>query len=151
MRVTELMSRNVVTILETTSCRRAVEIMYQQRIRHLPVVDAEGRLVGVVTDRDLRHHLFRSRVWHDLGRVRVEPLLETVPVGEIMSTPVVTARPDEPLEAAARLMLEDKVGSLPVVIDGRVVGIITETDLLRRIVGEDSCSPDVECIVVSYP
>jgi CBS domain-containing protein len=145
------MSLNVVTIAETASCLRAVETICAHKIRHLPVVDARGRLVGVVTDRDLRHYLFRPEVSREIGGVPVARLLERVPVGEIMSAPVVVVAPDEPLETAARLMLEDKVGSVPVVEDGRVVGILTETDLLRRIVGEDAGSADVECIVVSYP
>lgn len=147
----DLMSRNVVTIRETEGCHRAVEMLCQHKIRHLPVVDARGTLVGIVTDRDLRHYLFRPRVLRDVGAVPVARLLDRVEVREIMSTPVVTVGPDEPLETAARLMLEDKVGSVPVVADGYVVGILTETDLLRRIVGEDTALTDVECIVVSYP
>ncbi|HXG03102.1 MAG TPA: CBS domain-containing protein [Candidatus Binatia bacterium] len=65
--------------------------------------------------------------------------------------PVATAAPDDELEAAAGAMLEGKIGSLPVVEGDRVVGIVTETDLLRRIVREDACCHDVEMIVVSYP
>ncbi len=151
MRVSELMSRNVVTIDTAASCHDAVALMARARVRHLPVVDA-GALVGVVTDRDLRHHLFRPGVFEAIGTVPIENLLETVPVKDIMSTPVISARAGDSLEAAARLMLEDKVGSLPVVDDGRVVGILTETDMLRQIVRADACCcPEVEEIVVSFP
>jgi CBS domain-containing protein len=68
-----------------------------------------------------------------------------------MSSPVTTVDADQPLEAAARLMLEAKLGSLPVIDQGRLAGIVTETDLLRRIIGDDACCADVGTIVVSYP
>jgi acetoin utilization protein AcuB len=151
MQVREIMSGNVTTIEASQSCLEAVGRMHRARIRHLPVVDADGRLVGIVTDRDLRHRLFTSRVLHEIGSVPVDALLRGVPVSEIMSTPVVTAAPTDDLEGAASLMLEDKVGSLPVVEAGRVVGIVTETDLLRRIVQADSRCPEVDDIIVSYP
>lgn len=151
MRIGELMSRQVVTIEASASCRDAVLRMHRARIRHLPVVDAAGSLVGIVTDRDLRHRLFTPGVFKEVGSVRVETLLEGVPVAEVMSAPVVSVSPGDELEHAARLMLEDKVGSLPVVEGGRVVGIVTETDLLRRIVQVDTRWPEVDDIIVSYP
>lgn len=151
MRVSELMSKNVETIAETSSCRQAVEQMVRAKIRHLPVVDRLGRLAGIVTDRDLRHHLFEPHVLSRIGSISVDQLLAAVPVGRVMSSPVVTVQADEPLETAARMMLEDKVGSVPVLDGDQIVGIITETDLLRRVVGENYGAEDVECIVVSYP
>jgi CBS domain-containing protein len=151
MEVKELMSRNVVTVPAGASCLRAVELMARHRIRHLPVVDAGGTVCGIVTDRDLRHHLFEPGVFKEIGATPVALLLGAVRVSDVMSFPVVTVGPEEPLESAARVMLEDKVGSLPVVENGRVVGIITETDLLRRIIGEDSSSREVQEIVISFP
>lgn len=68
-----------------------------------------------------------------------------------MSAPVTTVNADESLEVAARVMLEAKLGSLPVMDNGRLAGIVTETDLLRRIVGDDACCTDVREIVVSFP
>lgn len=151
VRVRELMARQVVTVVESDSCRDAVERMYRARIHHLPVVSREGMLVGVVTDRDLRHYFFSSRVHDKLGAVAVDEVLRGVPVGEIMSAPAITASSDDDLLAAARVMLKTKVGSLPVVDGGRVVGIITETDVLRRICRADpDCSPEVAEIVVSH-
>ena len=102
-------------------------------------------------DRDLRHHLFRPDVFSSVGSVPVERLLTAVPVQQVMSSPVISVDPEAGLEEAARRMREDKLGSLPVVDEGRIVGIITETDLLRRIVGADAGAADVEAIVVSYP
>ena len=151
MRVSDLMSQDVATVGVADSCQEAVARMVRQKIRHLPVVERDGRLVGVVTDRDLRHRLFEPRVMKEIGTVSVDQILKTVPVKDIMSAPVVTVGPQDELETAARVMLEDKVGSLPVVENGRVVGIITETDLLRQIVRADACSPECAEIVVSFP
>lgn len=151
MRVSDLMSRDVATVGLSDSCQEAVARMVRRKIRHLPVVERDGRLVGVVTDRDLRHRLFEPRVMKEIGTVSVDQILKTVLVKEIMSAPVVTVGPQDELETAARTMLEDKVGSLPVVENGRVVGIITETDLLRQIVRADACSPECAEIVVSFP
>lgn len=151
MRVSDLMSRDVATVGVSDSCGEAVARMVRQKIRHLPVVERDGKLVGVVTDRDLRHRLFEPRVMKEIGTVSVDQILKTVPVKDIMSAPVVTVGPQDELETAARVMLEDKVGSLPVVENGRVVGIITETDLLRQIVRADACSPECAEIVVSFP
>ena len=152
MRINELMSRNVTTIEQSATCHDAVGQMHRARVRHLPVLDAGRRLVGIITDRDLRHRLFTPDVFRQIGSVPVERLLKGVTVAAVMSAPVVTVRPDAELADAARLMLEDKVGSVPVVgDDGRVVGIVTETDLLRRIMqADDLASPEVD-VIVSYP
>ncbi len=151
MQVKDLMSRQVLTIGTSDSCLEAVARMHQAKVRHLPVVNKDEMLVGIVTDRDLRHHLFSADVYKDLGTTPVEILLKAVPVAEIMSTRVVTAEPEDQLVEAARFMLEEKVGSLPVVERGRVVGIITETDLLRQICRADAASPACAEIIVSYP
>jgi CBS domain-containing protein len=152
MRVKDLMSRQVVTVGASDSCLEAVARMHRARVRHLPVVNDEGLLVGIVTDRDLRHHLFSPQVYKDLGAISMEILLKAVPVAEIMSTDVMSVGPDEDLVDAARCMLEEKVGSLPVVDGGRTVGILTETDLLRQICRADaSASPACAEIIVSYP
>ncbi len=147
-----LMNRNLVTIPESSSCREAVLRMHRARIRHLPVLTGDGALVGVVTDRDLRHHLFRPRIYKEVGATPIDVLLEAVPVREIMSTPVITTDAADEMTDAARIMLEEHVGSLPVVEGGRLVGIVTETDLLREICRADAaCSLEVADVVVSYP
>jgi len=152
MRVSELMSKHVWTIGMSDSCHEAAARMCREKIRHLPVVADDGTLQGIVTDRDLRHHLFGPGVFGHIGNVSVHTLLKAHSVKEIMSFPVVSVEPAASLEDAARLMRERKIGALPVVEAGRVVGILTETDLLRHICRADElCSPEVECIVVSYP
>lgn len=149
--VNECMSGRVVTVHPLASCHDAVALMASHRIRHLPVVDESGALRGIVTDRDLRHRLFAPDVFQAVGEVPVERLLSGVRVAEVMSAPVVAVPAGTPLEEAARLMAERKVGALPVVEGQRVTGIVTETDVLRHIVGADACCADVATIVVSYP
>lgn len=152
MKVSQLMSRSIVTIGPSDSCLEAVSRMHGARVRHLPVLDGSGRLVGMVTDRNLRHHLFEPRVFEQVGTIAVDVLLKAVPISEVMSSPVLSVESDAELVEAARVMLEDKVGSLPVLERGRVVGIVTETDVLRQICRADqSCPPGVADIVVSYP
>ena len=151
MRVRDLMSRDVLAIGVSQSCREAVARMCQGNVRHLPVVDTAGALVGVITDRDLRHHLFSPGIYGRVGRAPVEVLLKGVSVGDVMSSPVVSIGPGCEVAEAARLMREKKIGALPVVDAGRVVGILTEIDLLRHIVRvEAPLSPEMD-IAVSYP
>ena len=152
MRVKELMSRVVMTVGTEDSCREALTRMRELKLRHLPVTDLRGKMAGMLTDRDLRHYLFDPAVMRRIGMTPVDALLEAVSVREIMSAPVVSVEPEEEMETAVGLMRSRKVGSLPVVKDGQVVGILTETDVLRRIVRVDAtCSPGVEEIIVSYP
>jgi CBS domain-containing protein len=149
--VNQIMSSNVATVGAETSCHDAVALMARKQIRHLPVVDPTGQLCGMVTDRDLRHHLFEPDVLRAIGTVPVERLLSDVRVREVMSAPAISIGSEAQLEEAARVMLDQSLGSLPVVERGRLVGILTETDLLRHIVGANACCDDVGTIVVSYP
>lgn len=153
MQVRDVMSRQVVTIGTSESCLDAVARMQRVRARHLPVIDRDERLVGIVTDRDLRRHLFSPPVFEALGSTRVDTLLDRVHVAEIMSTDLVTATPDMSLGEAASTMRKERVGSLPVIDEhARVVGILTETDLLRHVVRVDAgCPPECAEIIVSFP
>jgi acetoin utilization protein AcuB len=152
MRVRDVMSRNIETITAGEPAHAAISRMVTRKIRHLPVVDVDHALVGIVTDRDLRHYLFSPGVFERVGRVSSDELLKAATVKQVMSSPAVSIRADDPLETAARLMVVRKIGSLPVVDGGRVVGIVTETDLLRQIVrAEEARTPESEAIVVSFP
>src|SRR5262245_52500948 len=152
MKVKDLMSRQVVTIGPSDSCLEAVGRMQRARVRHLPVINRDGQVVGIVTDRDLRHHLFVPGVFTTLGQTSVETLLKAALVAEIMSRSVISVPPEADLIDAAQLMREERIGSLPVVDGRRVVGIVTETDLLRQICQADAgCSPECTEIIVSYP
>ncbi len=102
--------------------------MRNRRIRHLPVVDG-ARLVGIITDRDVR--TVQPSPATSLEQREIHYILERLKVAEVMSRNVITVRPDEPLAEAVRLMLESRIGGLPVVEQQRLVGILTEIDLLR--------------------
>jgi acetoin utilization protein AcuB len=151
MRVDELMSRDVKTIGADESCYAAAMRMAQIHIHHLPVLDSAGCLVGIVTDRDLRQRLFAPHVFSAIGAIPIERLFKDILVREVMSAPVVTVRSAAVVEAAARLMRDGKLGALPVLEAGRVVGIITETDILRQIVKDDAFCRDVGTVMMSSP
>ena len=128
MLVQEVMQPEPITVDGDTKLCDAYALMQAKKIRHLPVMDGE-RLVGVVTDRDLR--LATSRLAE-------RPFLPDARVREVMSAPVETASPRDPVERVATLMRERKIGCLPVVEAGRLVGIVTGANLLDamlRLVG----------------
>jgi CBS domain-containing membrane protein len=128
-RVRDLMSTNVVTLTPGQSLPLARELMNLKHVRHLPVVDDEGLLVGLVSQRDLLQAAISSLA--PLDAEEREELQFSVPVSRIMQQQVWTIGPDDPADAAARLMLDNSVGSLPVTAGGRLVGIITEADLVE--------------------
>ena len=131
VRVKEWMTQPVTTIGAHASVRQAAELMKTQQIRHLPVVENDGRLIGIVTDRDLRQVVFDPAIQERLDDV--VDALGAMTVREIMTWAVITVRPESGIRQAARLMREQKVGALPVVEAGRVVGMLTEHDLLGAV------------------
>jgi acetoin utilization protein AcuB len=145
------MSRNVTTIEESRTCHDAVEQMVRTKVRHLPVLDREGALVGIVTDRDIRHRLFAPDVYGRVGQVPLSTLLREARVRTVMSAPVLSIGPEADVAAAAERMRKDRVGSLAVVEGQRLVGIVTEIDVLRHICGAEGCREPGLDIVVSYP
>jgi acetoin utilization protein AcuB len=152
MLVKELMKADPITIRGEESCYEAAFRMSRHKIRHLPVVDRRGLLEGMLTDRDLRHHLLSSGVAAELGRRPVKALLQGARVVDIMSNPAVVATPDEELTHAVMRMREHHIGSLPVVEGRKLLGILTETDLLRRITEADAeAEIEVTEVVVAYP
>jgi CBS-domain-containing membrane protein len=151
MRVSELMSRDVVTIGDTDTCHGAVEQMCRRKVRHLPVLDRAGTLVGIVTDRDVRHRLFAPDVYRQIGTVPLKVLLQQAPVRAVMSAPVLSIGAASEVAEAATRMCREKVGCLPVVEGSHVVGMLTEIDVLRHIAGAEAPeSPELD-IVISYP
>jgi acetoin utilization protein AcuB len=127
--VGDRMTRSVVTIHSDALVSGAIELMRSRRIRHLPVVDRDGQLVGIVTDRDLRQVVSDPAVQARLRQAT--DALRGLTVREVMTWGAVTVTPSTRIDDAARLMHERKVGSLPVVDGGRVVGMLTERDVLR--------------------
>ncbi len=129
MLVGERMTRRPITITPDTPIEDALKLMKDERIRRLPVVDKKGRLVGIVTDKDL---LYASpSPVTSLSIYELHYLLSKLTVQEVMTKEVITVTEDTPLEEAARLMADNKIGGLPVMRDGKLVGIITETDLFK--------------------
>lgn len=132
LRVSQLMTRGPATIQEAATIGAAWKLMRARKIRHLPVLDASGRLVGVVTDRDLRQVIFDPDIQAQLGTS--PKALNILAVREVMTWGVISVRPDSDLREAARVMHTHKIGSLPVVNHGRVVGILTESDVVKGFV-----------------
>jgi acetoin utilization protein AcuB len=121
------MTPNPLTVTPRNAIRTAVNLMREGGFRRLPVVD-RGRLVGIITDRDLRRAANSPFVvreqWYD------NFILDHIEVGSCMTPNPVTISPTEPVAEAARLMRNHKIGGLPVVSEGQLIGIVTETDLL---------------------
>jgi acetoin utilization protein AcuB len=152
MHVSDIMTRDPITIRGEETCREAAARMASHKVRHLPVVDRRGLLEGIVTDRDLRHHLLAKASTGELGRRPAGPVLEQVRVVDVMSSPAFVTTADADIAAAAARMRERRVGALPVVDGRQLIGILTETDLLRRILDADADADlAVSEIVVSYP
>jgi CBS domain-containing protein len=128
LRVRDLMSKGVATLEQNDTLTTADQVMRLGRIRHMPVVDGEGQLVGVVSQRDL----FRSALMRALGYgSRVEDrVLEALRVKDAMTTDVATASPELPLREAAQLMMQRKIGCLVVLEEGEPIGILTEGDFV---------------------
>ena len=132
MLVREFMNPSPVSIAPDTPLLEAEWRMQEGGFRHLPIVDAYDRLVGIVSDRDLREAAPSDAT--SLSRQELTYLLSRLTVSDVMATPVLSARPGEPAETAAIRMREHKVGALPVVDDERLVGIVTTTDMLDALV-----------------
>jgi len=132
MKVSKLMSRKLITVSPDDSVERAVQLLQQRGVRHLLVLK-DGRLVGIVSDRDLKRALdsakARKKKLLNLGGIFF--LLEPFTVREIMTRDVVSIDPNSTVQTATSLMVEMKFGALPVVKSDKLLGIITETDLLR--------------------
>jgi acetoin utilization protein AcuB len=131
MLVKELMSSNPVTVTADTSVPEALRIMRERKVRRLPVLDHHGKMVGIVSDKDL---LYASpspattlAIWE------ISDLLAKLKVEKVMTREVITVTGDTPLEEAARIMTDRRIGGLPVMDGQNLIGIITETDLFKAL------------------
>jgi len=129
MLVRERMSTKPVTITADMSITEALRVMRQNQVRRLPVLDNEDRMVGIVSEKDLLYASPSPAT--SLSIYEMHYLLSRLRVTELMTADVVTVTPDTPLEEAARIMADNKIGGLPVMEGGRLVGIITETDIFK--------------------
>jgi acetoin utilization protein AcuB len=126
------MTQNPITISPDTSFPEAFRILREERIRHLPVVDKKGTLIGIVAQTDLLHASPSSVT--TLSVFEMNYLMANLHVSEVMSSPPITVSEEDPLEEAARILVEKKIGCLPVTRDGDLVGMITETDFFETFV-----------------
>ena len=130
MKVKEIMSSPVETLDRNDTLSLAEDLMTMKRIRHLPVLE-EGLLAGIVTQRDLFHAGLSTAM--GFGSKAQKEFMRTVLVKEVMTEAVISILPEAEVAEAARLMLEKKIGCLPVVSKGQLVGMISESDLVRLV------------------
>ena len=128
----EIMMGSPVTLKPEDSLSLASDVISLGRIRHIPVVD-DGRLVGIVTERDLIGAAASQIL--GLKQKSKSALLKSVLIKEVMKKRVLTATPDTPIKESAQLMAEKKIGCGPIVSAGALVGLVTTTDLLRYVEG----------------
>jgi acetoin utilization protein AcuB len=129
MLVNDVMHADVATVSPGAPLSEAFRLMRQRGIRHLAVVD-DGTLVGIVSDRDLKRALPPSAS----ASSGLAPELAALPVERVMTRPVITTGPRVSVEEAGRVMISEKISALPVTEGGRLVGIVTETDVVTLLV-----------------
>ncbi len=129
-RVASLMTRSLITLGHRTPVGAAWQLMRSRKVHHLPVVDDDRRLVGIITDHDLQQAILDLCVRHPED---VRQALGSLQVDEIMTWGVIAVGPDTGISQAARIMRERKVGALPVTDEGRIVGMLTATDVVESL------------------
>lgn len=128
MLVKERMSHPVISVKPDVPILEALKLMQRERIRRMPVVQ-DGKMIGIISDKDLIHAAPSDAT--SLSVWEINYLVSRVHVKDVMTTNVLSVTEDTPIEEAARIMADNKIGGLPVMSDGGVVGLITETDLFK--------------------
>lgn len=152
MLVGERMTRPVITVRPEMPIQEALNLMRTEHIRRAPVVDGRGRLVGMVSERDLLHASPSEAT--SLSIWEIHYLLSKIAVERVMARQVVTISEQTPIEEAARIMADNRLGGLPVVRDGEVVGIVTETDLFKvflELLGAREAGVRLAALIVNRP
>lgn len=133
MLIREWMTQDVITVTPDTSMMKASKILKENRIRRLPVVDAEGRLIGIVSDRDIKEASPSKATTLDMHELYY--LLSEIKVKDIMTRDPFTVRADDTVETVALNMIEKRIGGLPVIDDaGKLVGIISDSDVFKVLI-----------------
>ncbi len=125
MKVRDVMKAPVRSVERSETVGRALEVMHQHRIRHLPVLD-DQKLVGILSIRDISKPGLPGR-WHEV------PWLSGTPVEWVMTSPVTVLPPNASVSSAASLMRDERIDCIPILDAGRLVGIVTSTDLLQLV------------------
>lgn len=129
MLVKDIMTPNPITVKPEVSFQDALKLMRDKGIRRLPVVDDMGKLIGIITEKDLLYASPSKATSLDIWELNY--LLSKLTVKDIMTHSVITVSEDLPVEEAAKVMADKKIGALPVMRDGELVGIVTETDIFK--------------------
>lgn len=151
MLVERRMSQPVITIPPEMSVPDCLKLMQRERIRRTPVVE-NGRLLGIVSDKDLLNAAPSDAT--SLSVWEISYLINKILVGDVMTKEVLTIQEDMPIEEAARIMVDNKIGGLPVMKDGTLVGLITETDLFKlllELMGARELGVRVTAVVAEKP
>lgn len=128
MIIEDMMVRDVHTLAPDATLSEAIELMSNEKVRHLPVTDVTGKVVGIITDRDIKEFSPSPFQTADSKALYETKLLD------IMTTPVITGHPLDFVEEVAVTFMEEKIGCLPIVSEDKLVGMITETDILHTLV-----------------
>ena len=128
MLVGERMSHPIISVAPDMAVMDALDMMRRERIRRAPVIH-DGKLVGIVSEKNLLNASPSSATL--LSVWEVSYLVSKIKVKDVMTKQVLTTTEDTPIEEAALILIDNKIGGLPVITDGKVVGIITETDLFK--------------------
>ncbi len=129
MLVKDRMSSKPVTVRTDTSLKEALDLVRSSPFRHLPVLDGNDKLVGIVTEKSLVYASPTPST--TLSVFEVDYILSRTKIGQVIQGDVVFVRPDLPIEEAARVMIDHRIGCLPVVEDEKLIGIISDTDIFR--------------------
>jgi acetoin utilization protein AcuB len=129
MLVYERMSRHPVTVTPDTAVDVTLRRMREEKVRRFPVVDKDGKLVGIVSEKDLLYAAPSPAT--SLSIYELHYLYSRLTVAQVMTRDAITVGENDPLEEAARIMADNKIGGLPVMRDDKLVGIITETDVFK--------------------
>jgi len=127
MLVRDRMTPNPTTVTTDTTLKDAIELVRSKPFRHLPVLDENGKLVGVVTEKSLVYAAPTPIT--TLSIFEVDYVLSRVKIGQLLHREVIAVEPDLPIEEAASIMVENRIGCLPIVEHGELVGIISDTDI----------------------
>ncbi len=133
--VSDLMTSDVEKLTSNNSVLEAYDLMAERHFRHLPIVDEDDALVGLVTERDLLRHVLAQV--EDMPLSEQRQLLETIKIAEVMNSDPEFAEPGDDLASAGRTLIEQKFGCLPVCEGNKLVGILTETDFVKHVVSSD--------------
>ena len=129
MTVGQRMTKNPITVKPETPVSEAQYTMRKEKVHRFPVVDKDQKLKGIVTEKDLLYATPSPATTLDVYEMSY--LLYKLKVDEVMSTDLVTVTEDTPIEEAAKVLVDNNIGGLPVLRDGKLVGIITESDLFK--------------------